>query len=289
MSQAGESSSGLDDNREDRQDRSWSQRYEERGFSTGWPLGAGQDKCGRDDGADSLRTQPNAVWRLPSGLDQRDAALAFGAHPGQQLVEAGPCWGQPAALGRRVHADTGSVVALVGQRGQPEEGGRGVQRAEEAGGAGGGEVMRSPRLHAFKRLRTRYEQRADIHLGLLQLACALSCYRHLLGILKWVVTVRRAEVPHSTDGAAPAASAWAAWSTCASEAGRSISRPFLERKGLLSTRKAVRMASPLAVVTGISSGPGPTSSEFDQVAGMSKLLDGAPGPITSDPVAAGAA
>jgi hypothetical protein len=30
-------------------------------FSTDWPLGAGQDKCGRDDGADSLRTQPNAV------------------------------------------------------------------------------------------------------------------------------------------------------------------------------------------------------------------------------------
>ena len=34
-------------------------------------------------------------------------------------------------------------------------------------------------LHAFKRLRTRYERRADIHLGLLRLACALICYRHL--------------------------------------------------------------------------------------------------------------
>jgi transposase len=34
-------------------------------------------------------------------------------------------------------------------------------------------------LHAFKRLRTRYEHRADIHLGLLQLACALICYRQL--------------------------------------------------------------------------------------------------------------
>jgi transposase len=34
-------------------------------------------------------------------------------------------------------------------------------------------------LHAFKRLRTRYERRADIHLGLLQLACALICYRRL--------------------------------------------------------------------------------------------------------------
>ena len=34
-------------------------------------------------------------------------------------------------------------------------------------------------LHAFKRLRTRYERRADIHLGLLQLACSLICHREL--------------------------------------------------------------------------------------------------------------
>jgi transposase len=39
-------------------------------------------------------------------------------------------------------------------------------------------------LHAFKRLRTRYERRADIHLGLLQLACALICYRQLAAVLK---------------------------------------------------------------------------------------------------------
>ena len=30
-------------------------------LSTDWPLGAGQDKCGREDGTDSLRTQPNTV------------------------------------------------------------------------------------------------------------------------------------------------------------------------------------------------------------------------------------
>jgi transposase len=34
-------------------------------------------------------------------------------------------------------------------------------------------------LYGFKRLRTRYEHHADIHLGLLQLACAIICYRHL--------------------------------------------------------------------------------------------------------------
>ncbi len=38
-------------------------------------------------------------------------------------------------------------------------------------------------LHAFKRLRMRYEVRADLHLGLLTLAAALICLRRLLASL----------------------------------------------------------------------------------------------------------
>ncbi|MGW0799450.1 IS5 family transposase [Streptomyces sp. NPDC002692] len=34
-------------------------------------------------------------------------------------------------------------------------------------------------LHQFKRLRTRYEIRADLHLALLQLACSITCLRRL--------------------------------------------------------------------------------------------------------------
>lgn len=34
-------------------------------------------------------------------------------------------------------------------------------------------------LHQFKRLRVRYEIRADLHLGLLQLACSIICLRRL--------------------------------------------------------------------------------------------------------------
>ncbi len=34
-------------------------------------------------------------------------------------------------------------------------------------------------LRQFKRLRTRYEIRADLHLGLLQLACSIICLRRL--------------------------------------------------------------------------------------------------------------
>ncbi|ROR37535.1 DDE family transposase [Kitasatospora cineracea] len=34
-------------------------------------------------------------------------------------------------------------------------------------------------LHQFKRLRIRYETHADLHLGLLQLACGIICLRKL--------------------------------------------------------------------------------------------------------------
>jgi len=34
-------------------------------------------------------------------------------------------------------------------------------------------------LHQFKRLRTRYERRADIHQALLELACCVICLRRL--------------------------------------------------------------------------------------------------------------
>lgn len=34
-------------------------------------------------------------------------------------------------------------------------------------------------LHQFKRLRISYEIRADLHLGLLQLACSIICLRRL--------------------------------------------------------------------------------------------------------------
>lgn len=46
-----------------------------------------------------------------------------------------------AALGRGRDAGAGSVVALVGQRGQSQQGGRGVERAEKAGGPDGGDVV----------------------------------------------------------------------------------------------------------------------------------------------------
>ncbi|MBF6303153.1 transposase, partial [Nocardia amamiensis] len=35
-------------------------------------------------------------------------------------------------------------------------------------------------LHAFKRLRIRYERRADIHQAFLSLACSIICLRKLI-------------------------------------------------------------------------------------------------------------
>ena len=37
-------------------------------------------------------------------------------------------------------------------------------------------------LHRFKRLRIRYERRADLHQGLLELTCGIICLRRLRGL-----------------------------------------------------------------------------------------------------------
>jgi transposase len=37
------------------------------------------------------------------------------------------------------------------------------------------------RLNQFRRLRVRYEKRADIHEAFLSLGCALICWRYLQG------------------------------------------------------------------------------------------------------------
>ena len=92
--------------------------------------------------------------------------------------------------GRREQEANDAVV--VGARHEPrvvvqdggDDAGGAVGRRAVAHGSGPGRhrwvVERGfAWLHAFKRLRTRYERRADLHLGLLRLACALICYRHL--------------------------------------------------------------------------------------------------------------
>lgn len=59
-----------------------------------------------------------------------------------------------------------------------------IARRGEAHGSGLGKVRWVVErtfawLHQFNRLRIRYERRADIHQGLLQLACSIICLRRL--------------------------------------------------------------------------------------------------------------
>ena len=75
-----------------------------------------------------------------------------------------------------------AVLPIRGRRGRPRRKPRELfaDRGYVAHGSGLGKqrwvVERAfAWLHAFKRLRTPYERRADLHLVLLQLACVLIC------------------------------------------------------------------------------------------------------------------
>ncbi|MFK4221395.1 IS5 family transposase [Streptomyces sp. NPDC020880] len=92
--------------------------------------------------------------------------------------------GRPRRKPRRLYADRGydfdKYRRLLWKRGiKPMIARRGV-----AHGSGLGKVRWVVErafawLHQFKRLRTRYERRADLHQGLLELACSLICLRRL--------------------------------------------------------------------------------------------------------------
>src|SRR3954453_11841997 len=53
---------------------------------TDWSFGGSQNEGRRDDCADPLRAQADAVERLPAGLEQRDPAFAFGAQTAEEQV-----------------------------------------------------------------------------------------------------------------------------------------------------------------------------------------------------------
>ncbi|QEV49441.1 IS5 family transposase [Streptomyces vinaceus] len=92
--------------------------------------------------------------------------------------------GRPRRKPRRVYADRGydfdKYLRLLWKRGiKPIIARRGV-----AHGSGLGKVRWVVErafawLHQFKRLRIRYERRADLHQGLLELACSIICLRRL--------------------------------------------------------------------------------------------------------------
>jgi len=102
------------------------------------------------------------------------------AAAGRHLADSGT----PRRKPRRLYADRGygfdKYRRLLRKRGiKPLLARRGV-----AHGSGLGKVRWVVErafvwLHQFKRLHTRYERRADLHQGLLDLACSLICLRRL--------------------------------------------------------------------------------------------------------------
>lgn len=98
--------------------------------------------------------------------------------------EAAALRGRPRRRPRRLYADRGydfdKYRRLLRKRGiKPLIARRGV-----AHGSGLGKVRWAVErafawLHQFKRLRIRYERRADLHQGLLELACSLVCLLRL--------------------------------------------------------------------------------------------------------------
>ncbi|MFD3645175.1 IS5 family transposase [Streptomyces cyaneofuscatus] len=148
------------------------------------------------------RVGPSPVDRARSGskhhliVDRNGTPLAVTLTGGNRhdvtqllpLVDAVPSIrglrGRPRRKPRRLYADRGydydKYRRLLRKRGiKPMIARRGV-----AHGSGLGKVRWVVErtfawLHQFKRLRTRYERRADLHQGLLELACSLICLRRL--------------------------------------------------------------------------------------------------------------
>ncbi|OJF15241.1 transposase [Couchioplanes caeruleus subsp. caeruleus] len=93
--------------------------------------------------------------------------------------------GRPRRRPRKVYADRGydhdkyrrllrqrRLTPVIARRGIPHGSGLGARRWV---------VERTLAwLHGFRRLRTRYERRADIHQAMISLACSVICLRNLL-------------------------------------------------------------------------------------------------------------
>lgn len=92
--------------------------------------------------------------------------------------------GRPRIKPRRLYADRGydfdKYRRLLWKRGiKPKIARRGVAHDSGLGKVRWVVERAFAWLHQFKRLRTRYERRADLHQGLLELACSHICLRRL--------------------------------------------------------------------------------------------------------------
>jgi len=102
-----------------------------------------------------------------------DAIPPIGGKPGAPLRKPKEVMGDRAYYddNRRMTLSCRSIATWIAQRGAPHGSGLGIFRyvVEQT----------IALLHQFRRLRTRYEKRADIHEAFMSLGCAVICWRRL--------------------------------------------------------------------------------------------------------------
>ncbi|MGI5254081.1 IS5 family transposase [Actinacidiphila glaucinigra] len=140
------------------------------------------------------RARPGSKHHLI--VDRRGTPLAVSATGGNRhdvtqlipLLDAIPrirgLRGRPRSKPKRLFADRGydydKYRRLLWQRGiKPLIARRGVAHGSGLGKTRWVVERTFAWLHQFKRLRIRYERRADLHQGLLELACSIICLRRL--------------------------------------------------------------------------------------------------------------
>lgn len=111
--------------------------------------------------------------------DSKMAVVLIDAVPG---IRGKP--GMPRCRPKKLHGDKGyasrAFRAELRKRGiTPRIARRGIESKERLGRYRWVVERTISWLHAWKKLRTRYERRDDIHQALLTLACSMICYRSL--------------------------------------------------------------------------------------------------------------
>jgi transposase len=118
-----------------------------------------------------------------SSANVHDCKKALHAIDAIEPIRSGR-WGRPRMRPKKLHADKGYDYrflreALIQRNIEPRIARHGVESSNHLGRHHWVVERTLSWLNRFRRLKVRYERRADIHLAFLQLGCALICLRQL--------------------------------------------------------------------------------------------------------------
>ena len=113
----------------------------------------------------------NDVTQLLRPIDAIPPSAGFGAGRNEGLARCSPIVAMTTTSTAGCYGNV-RITPKIARRGEAHGSGLGRQRWV---------VERTfARLHYFRRLRTRYERRADIHQTIISIACSVICLRRLL-------------------------------------------------------------------------------------------------------------